>query len=67
VGAVLDRAEGDTEIRLERAEAEIAALRDEIGRLATDLRETQAEQRRLLEEIALRAAAPPPRWRSRRS
>jgi hypothetical protein len=60
VGAVLDRAEGDTEIRLERAEAEIATLRDEIGRLATDLRETQAEQRRLLEEIALRAAAPPP-------
>jgi hypothetical protein len=60
VGAVLDRAEGDTEIRLERAEAEIAALRDEIGRLASDLRETRAEQRRLLEEIALRAAAPPP-------
>ena len=60
VGAVLDRAQGDTEIRLERTEAEIETLRAEIARLTVDLRETRAEQRRLLEEIALRGAAPPP-------
>lgn len=60
VGAVLDRAEGATEIRLERAEAEIDTLRSEIARLASDLRQTRSEQRRLLEELALRSAAPPP-------
>ena len=58
VGALLDTAEGDTELRLERAEDEIAALRDEISRLQGAQRETRAEVSRLVEEIALRASSP---------
>ncbi len=58
VGALLDTAEGDTELRLERAEDELAALRDEIARLQGDLRDTRAEVSRLVEEIALRASDP---------
>lgn len=60
VGAVLDRAEGDTELRLDRAEAEVQGLQGEVARISGELREARAETRRLLEDIALRAAAPPP-------
>jgi hypothetical protein len=59
VGALLDRAEGDTELRLGRTEAEIEALRTEVARLGNEVREARAETARLLEDLALRASSAP--------
>ena len=59
VGALLDRAEGDTELRLGRAEAEVEALRTELARLDNEVREARAETARLLEDLALRASSAP--------
>ncbi len=58
VGALLDTAEGDTELRLGHAEEEVRVLGDEVRRLEGELRETKAELSRLIEEIALGAGAP---------
>jgi hypothetical protein len=59
VGTLLDRAEGDTELRLGRAEAEVEALRTEVARLGNEVREARAETARLLEDLALRASSAP--------
>ena len=59
VGALLQTADGSTELRLERAEAETSQLRSQIGTLRSELRDAQAELKRLAEEVALGATAMP--------
>ncbi|MBU2961477.1 M15 family metallopeptidase [Citreicella sp. C3M06] len=59
VGALLQTADGRTELRLERSEAELARLRSGIDTLRSELRDAEAEIERLGEEIAL-ATAPAP-------
>jgi hypothetical protein len=58
VGALLQTADGSTELRLERAEAETAQLRSQIETLRTELRDVQAELDTLAEDVALAAANP---------
>ena len=58
VGALLQTADGSTELRLERAEAETAQLRSQIDTLRTELRDAQAEIDKLAEDVALAAANP---------
>ena len=53
VGALLQTADGSTELRLERAEAETAQLRSQIDTLRTELRDVQAELDTLAEDVAL--------------
>ncbi|MDO6584928.1 M15 family metallopeptidase [Salipiger sp. 1_MG-2023] len=59
VGALLQTADGRTELRLERTEADLARLRSGMDTLRSELRDAEAEIERLGEEIAL-AAAPAP-------
>jgi len=59
VGALLQTADGRTELRLERAEAEIAQLRRGLDTLRSELRDAEAETERLEEEIALAASRIP--------
>ncbi len=59
VGALLQTADGSTELRLERAEADSADLRAQIDGLRADLRDAEAEIRQLAEDIALNASAAP--------
>ena len=58
VGALLQTADGSTELRLERAEAETAQLRSQIDTLRTELRDVQAELDTQAEDVALAAANP---------
>ena len=59
VGAVLQTADGSTELRLERAEADGADLRAQIDGLRAELRDAEAEIRQLAEDVALNASAAP--------
>lgn len=59
VGALLQTADGSTELRLERNEADTAQLRSQIDTLRSELRDAQAELKRLAEEVALGANAMP--------
>ncbi len=59
VGALLQTADGSTELRLERNEAQTAQLRVQIDTLRSELRDAQAEMKRLAEEVALGATATP--------
>lgn len=59
VGALLETADGATELRLDRAEGDIADLADEIERLEGELEDARADIRRLTEDVAMRPAAPP--------
>ncbi|UOA28986.1 M15 family metallopeptidase [Pseudosulfitobacter sp. DSM 107133] len=60
VGTLLQTADGSTELRLERAEAESAQQRTELESLRSELRDTQAQLKKLAEEVALGARAAPP-------
>lgn len=57
VGALLQTADGSTELRLERNEAQVAQQQTQIDTLRSELRDVQAEMKRLAEEIALGANA----------
>ena len=57
VGALLQTADGSTELRLERTEAQAAQQQTQIDTLRSELRDVQAEMKRLAEEIALGANA----------
>lgn len=57
VGALLQTADGSTELRLERNEAQAAQQQTQIETLRSELRDVQAEMKRLAEEIALGANA----------
>jgi hypothetical protein len=57
VGALLQTADGSTELRLERNEAQAAQQQTQIDTLRSELRDVQAEMKRLAEEIALGANA----------
>lgn len=59
VGALLQTADGSTELRLERNEAQASQLRGELETLRSELRDAQAELKRLGEEVALGANAMP--------
>ncbi|MBU2980576.1 M15 family metallopeptidase [Lentibacter algarum] len=59
VGALLQTADGSTELRLERAEAETSQLRAQIDTLRSELRDAQAELKRLAEEVALGTTTAP--------
>ncbi|MBY6089227.1 M15 family metallopeptidase [Maritimibacter alkaliphilus] len=59
VGALLQTADGRTELRLERSEAEIAQLRSGLDRLRAELRDAEAEIERLQEDVALGASRAP--------
>jgi hypothetical protein len=59
VGTLLQTADGSTELRLERAEAESAQQRTELESLRSELRDTQAQLKKLAEEVALGARAAP--------
>jgi uncharacterized protein YoxC len=58
VGALLETADGSTELRLDRAEGDVAALRREISSLESELEQAREDIRRLTEDIALRPVAP---------
>ncbi len=59
VGAVLKTAEGDTELRMERAEAQVEGMRDEIARLKEELRTVRGDIARVTEGMALLASQRP--------
>lgn len=59
VGALLQTADGSTEMRLERAEADAAELRGKLDTLQSELRDAQAEIKRLAEEVAMGVATAP--------
>ncbi len=59
VGALLQTADGSTELRLERTEAQTARMQSQIDTLRSELRDAQAEINRLAEEVALGAAVVP--------
>lgn len=59
VGALLQTADGSTELRLERAEEETSRLRSQIDSLRSELRDAQADLKRLAEEVALGASTRP--------
>lgn len=59
VGALLQTADGSTELRLERSEAESSQLRAQIDTLRSELRDAQVELKRLAEELALGVTARP--------
>lgn len=59
VGALLQTADGSTEMRLERTEAQTARMQSQIDTLRSELRDAQAEINRLAEEVALGAAVVP--------
>lgn len=61
VGALLDSAEGETELRLGRSEARVESLEATVQTLQNDLRALRSEQDRLIEDIALRAGQSAPR------
>lgn len=61
VGALLDSAEGETELRLGRSEARVESLEATVQALQNDLRALRSEQDRLIEDIALRAGQAAPR------
>ncbi|NBC96858.1 MAG: M15 family peptidase [Deinococcus-Thermus bacterium] len=58
VGALLESADGGTELRLDRTESEVAELRREIDALRTELERAREDIRGLTEDMALRPAAP---------
>lgn len=58
VNALLQTAEGSTELRLERFETTISRLRAEQDELRSDLQDARVEIERLSEDMALRAAQP---------
>jgi outer membrane murein-binding lipoprotein Lpp len=58
VGALLETADGATELRLDRAEGDIRDLHREIDALNSELEQARDDIRRLTEDIALRPAAP---------
>ena len=55
VGAVLQTADGGTELRLDRAESEIETLADEVNALREELNAAQSDLKRQGEEVALLA------------
>lgn len=59
VGALLETADGSTQLRLERNEAETAQLRKDLETLRTELRDAEVELEKLAEEIALGISAAP--------
>lgn len=58
VGALLQTADGSTELRLERAEADTSQLRSQMDTLRTELRDAQAALDALAADVALAASAP---------
>lgn len=58
VGAVLQTADGGTELRLDRVETRLGTLTSNIERLQTELNETQNALKRQTEDIALLASRP---------
>ena len=58
VGAILKTAEGTTELRVERLEAEVNKLRLDVAETEEKLRRTQDETKRLLNDIARMATGP---------
>lgn len=59
VGALMQTADGSTELRLERNEAQTADLRGQIETLKSELRDAEAALEHLAEEVALGASAAP--------
>lgn len=59
VGSVLDNAKGATELRIERLERELADINDELDVANEKARQTEAEIKRLLEDLARQAATIP--------
>lgn len=59
VGALMQTADGSTELRLERIEAQTADLRGQIETLKSELRDAEAALEHLAEEVALGARAAP--------
>lgn len=59
VGALMQTADGSTELRLERIEAQTADLRGQIETLKSELRDAEAALENLAEEVALGARAAP--------
>jgi len=65
VGALLESADGGTELRVDRLEDEVAELRREMAALRTELEGAREDIRGLTEDMALRPTAPaePPQGR----
>lgn len=61
VGALMQTADGSTELRLERNEAQTERLRAQIDTLRSELRDTDAQLKQLAEEVALGLVAAPVR------
>jgi len=59
VGALLETADGSAELRMERMETDLSALRAEQNGLRSDLQDAQAEIERLSKDIAMRPASMP--------
>jgi hypothetical protein len=59
VAAVMDQAKGATELRVERLDAELNEMRDMLDAATERLRRTEAEVKRLQDEIARRASQVP--------
>ncbi len=60
VGTLLETADGSTELRLDRNEAELQRLRQEIDGLREDLQEAEGDIKGLIEDMALRAVPAAP-------
>lgn len=58
VGALLETADGSTELRLNRLDAELARQRGETEALRAELRDAQTEIDRLAEDLAMQATQP---------
>ena len=59
VGAVMQTADGGTELRVERLEADLAELRGELETAKESLRRAQADTRRILDDMARLASSTP--------
>ena len=59
VGAIMDQAEGTTELRVESLESDLAESKEAMNTMAERVRKTEAEVQRLLEEIARQASQVP--------
>ena len=67
VGAVMDSAKGATELRVERLETDLIETRSALEAATERVRQTEAEVKRLLDEIARQASqvpSPPPASRT---
>ena len=59
VGAVMQTADGATELRVERMEAELTELRSELEVTQESLRRAQSDTRRILDDVARLAGSSP--------